>query len=331
MKTYKIKYSIILLSLTLITGCFPKEDLIVPLDIDIVEIPYSMYDTQVWYNLPNMAIISHNSFTAWDLGFESNGPGHHIILNTSKFMHAGNTGSADFNGITTNICDTMVYDDSDGDMNKTAIGEWADFSDPLNPVFPKKVYILDLGADNNGVSFGSKKVTFDTLENNIYSIHFSNLDGSDEHFFEVTTDPDRRFTLFSFTNGGSLVSLQPPDNEWNLCFTQYSTILFDDNNVATPYLVRGVFINTNGTSAARDTINSFNDITTEDISGYTFGSAQDIIGYDWKDYKDDSYNINPDIFYVIRDQAGEYYKLKFTGFYNTSGERGFPSFQCIKL
>jgi hypothetical protein len=330
-KTYKIKYSIILLSLTLITGCFPKEDLIVPLDIDIVEIPYSMYDTQVWYNLPNMAIISHNSFTAWDLGFESNGPGHHIILNTSKFMHAGNTGSADFNGITTNICDTMVYDDSDGDMNKTAIGEWADFSDPLNPVFPKKVYILDLGADNNGVSFGSKKVTFDTLENNIYSIHFSNLDGSDEHFFEVTTDPDRRFTLFSFTNGGSLVSLQPPDNEWNLCFTQYSTILFDDNNVATPYLVRGVFINTNGTSAARDTINSFNDITTEDISGYTFGSAQDIIGYDWKDYKDDSYNINPDIFYVIRDQAGEYYKLKFTGFYNTSGERGFPSFQCIKL
>ena len=72
---------------------------------------------------------------------------------------------------------------------------------------------------------------------------------------------------------------------WDLCFTQYSTILYDDNNVATPYLVRGVYINMNGTTAARDTINSFNDITANDISDYTFSSAQDAIGYDWKDYQ----------------------------------------------
>jgi hypothetical protein len=87
----------------------------------------------------------------------------------------------------------------------------------------------------------------------------------------------------------------------------------------------------NGTSAARDTINSFYDITANDISDYTFSSAQDIIGYDWKDYEDNSYNINPNIFYIIKDQLGAYYKLKFAGFYNNTGERGFPSFQCIKL
>ena len=80
----------------------------------------------------------------------------------------------------------------------------------------------------------------------------------------------------------------------------------------------------NGTTAARDTINSFNDITANDIPDYTFSSAQDIIGYDWKDYKDDSYNINPNIFYIIKDQHGEYYKLKFAGYYNKSGERGYP-------
>ena len=69
-------------------------------------------------------------------------------------MHAGNTGSSDFYGITTNICDTMVYDDSNGDLTRTAIGNWADFSDPLNPVYPKEVYIIDLGTDNNGVHMG---------------------------------------------------------------------------------------------------------------------------------------------------------------------------------
>jgi hypothetical protein len=327
----KIKYSIILLLLLLLTGCFPEDDPVVPLDIDITEIPYSMYDTQTWFNLQNMSITSHNAFNEWDLGFESYGSGHHIILNTSRFMHAGNTGSSDFNGITTNICDTMVYDDSSGDLNNTAIGEWADFSDPLNPVYSKNVYIIDLGTDNNGVLFGYKKITFNSLESNIYSVHFSNLDGSDEHYFEVTTDPDKSFTLFSFSNGGSIASVQPADSDWDLCFTQYSTILFDDNNVATPYLVRGIYINMNGTTAARDTINSFYDITANDIPDYTFSSAQDIIGYDWKDYKDDSYNINPNIFYIIKDLLGEYYKLKFAGYYNTSGERGFPSFQCIKL
>jgi hypothetical protein len=331
MNTAKINYSLILIPLLLLSGCFPEDDPVVPLNIDIVEIPYSMYDTQTWFNLEKLSVISNNAFTDWDLGFESDGTGHHIILNTSRFMHAGNTASTDFNGITSNICDTMVYDDSSGDLNKTAIGSWADFSDPANPVFPKKVYIIDLGSDNNGTPYGFKKVTFDRFENNIYSIRFSNLDGSDPHTFQIGTDPDRSFTFFSFSNGGSIVLAQPIDNEWDLCFTQYSTILFDDNNVATPYLVRGVYLNMVGTTAARDTINSFYDIKASDINNYTFSSSQDEIGYGWKDFKDDSYKINPDIFYIIKDQKGEYYKLKFAGFYNNSGQKGYPSFQCIKL
>jgi len=314
-----------------LTGCFPKDDLVVPLKLDIVEVPYSMYDTQTWFNLHNKAVVTHNAFPDWDLGFESNGSGHHIILNTSRFMHAGNTGSSDYYGITTNICDTMVYDDSGGDLNKTAIGNWADFSDPMNPVFPKKVYIIDMGTDNNGVKMGYKKVAFDSLASSTYSVHFSNLDGSDEHTSAIVTDPARSFTLFSFQNGGSVVSLQPADKDWDICFTQYSTILYDDKNVATPYLVRGVYINMAGTTAARDTLKKFEDITPANIPDYEFSSAQDAIGYKWKDYKNDSYKINPNIFYLIKDQNGEYYKLKFSGFYNESGERGYPSFQCISL
>ncbi|MBK7710983.1 MAG: HmuY family protein [Bacteroidales bacterium] len=331
MKKDVMIYSLIFIDLLLLQGCFPKDKRVVPLDIDITEIPYSMYDTQAWFSLRDMAVVASNSYLDWDLGFESTGTGHHIILNYARYMHAGNTGSSDFYGITRNICDTMIYDSSNGDLNKTAIGQWADFTDPLNPVYPKNVYIIDMGADNNGTPFGLKKITFDSFENNKYSIHFSNLDGTDEHTYEVTADHERSFTLFSFKNGGSTVALQPVDSNWDICFTQYSTILFDDNNIATPYIVRGVYSNMKGTTAAHDTINSFYDITAGDIASYTFSSAQDAVGYEWKDFEDDSYKINPDIFYIIRDQLGGYYKLKFTGYYNTSGERGYPSFQCIKL
>ena len=43
-----------------------------------------------------------------------------------------------------------------------------------------------------------RKLVFERFENNTYFIHFSNLDGSDEHYFQITTDPERSFTLFSF-------------------------------------------------------------------------------------------------------------------------------------
>jgi hypothetical protein len=326
-----MKHIKIIVFLLLLPGCFPEDEPVVPLDIELVEIPYSLYNYQVWFSLQENSVVSYNSLLDWDLGFESNGPGHNIILNTSRFMYAGNTESTDFYGIKSNICDTMVYDDSSGDLNKTAIGKWADFSDTGNPVYPKKLYIIDLGYDNNGISYGLKKITFEQYENNTFTIHFSNLDGSDENYFQLITDPERRFTLFSFQNGGKVANVQPPDTDWDLCFTQYSTILFDDNNVATPYLVRGVYLNLAGTTAACDTINSFQDITASDLNFYTFSSLQDAIGYKWKDYENDSYKINPGIFYIIKDQKGEYYKLKFTGYYNNSGERGYPSFQVSKL
>jgi hypothetical protein len=326
-----MKNVIIIFFLSLLTGCFPEDKLVTPLEIDIVEIPYSMYDSQIWYSLKNKSVTSHNAFPDWDLGFESTGSGHHIILNSSRFMYAGNTGSADFYGITSNTCDTMIFDDSGGDMNKTAIGNWANFTDPLNPAFPKKVYIIDLGSDNNGISYGLKKVVFENFENNTYTFRFSNPDGSDEHTFQILTDPERSFTLFSFRNGGIIAPVQPINSDWDLCFTQYSTILYDDNNVATPYLVRGVYLNTAGTTAAVDSTSSFYDINAADLINFSFSPSQDVIGYSWKDYKNESYKINPDIFYIIKDQTDKYYKLKFTGYYNNSGARGYPSFQVIGL
>lgn len=321
----------LLIFLSLLTGCFPEDKIVTPLEIKLVEIPYSMYEYQTWYSLHNQTVVSHNSFLDWDLGFESNGTGHHIILNSSRFMYAGNTGSSDFEGIKTNICDTMIYDDSSGDLNKTAIGKWADFTNPSNPLYPKNVYIINLGSDNNGEPYGLKKISFERFENGIYSIRFSNLDGTEEHYSQVRTDPERTYTLFSFRNEGTISPVQPPNNEWDICFTQYSTILFDDNNIATPYLVRGVFLNQAGTSAVADTINSYSEIKYSDIGRYTLSKAQDAIGYEWKDYKEDSYKINPDIFYIIKDQQGKYYKLKFTGYYNKSGARGYPSFQLTDL
>mgnify|MGYP001210809757 CR=1 FL=1 len=326
----------ILLSVSLVS-CFKENDYVIkPIPIPQTKIPYSIYEYETYFSLSDAKIVAHNNYADWDLGFESTESGYHIILNSSRFMYAGNTGSTDFNGITTNIADTMIFDRSSGNLDSTAIGNWGDFSDMQNPTFYQKVYIINRGVDENGTSFGFKKIIFEKLENNTYYIHFANLDNTDEHFFQIPKNPSLNFVQFSFENGGNLNTQQPNKELWDFNLTKYSTILFDNNNIPTPYMVRGALINS-GISVAKDTITPFESISFENISSYTFSNKQDAIGYDWKIYKNDNYIVKLNYSYIIKDRSNNYYKLRFTDFYNSIdtdpnfGEKGYLSFQFEKL
>jgi len=326
----------IILSITL-TSCIDEDDYVIkPIALPEIKIPYSMYEYQIYFNLADTQIIEHNYYANWDLGFESTSAGFHIILNSSKFMYAGNAGITDFSSITSNVADTMMFDRSSGNLDSTAIGNWADFTDAMNPVFNKNVYIINRGVDENGSSFGFKKIVFEKLENSTYYIHYSNLDNTDEHYFQITKNASLNFVQFSFEEGGNLNTQQPDKGTWDFNLTKYSTILYDNNNVPTPYIVRGALIN-NGVSVAKDSITPFESITYSNISGYTFSSKQDAIGYNWKVYKNDNYTVKDNFNYIIKNRDGNYFKFRFTGFYNTIsgdsnyGVKGYPTFQFSKL
>jgi len=323
------------------SSCFKEDDYVfepIPIVITSIELkcPYSMYEDQTYINLFDTTIVGHNNYADWDLGFESSPSGHHIILNSSKFMYAGNTEQTDFASITSNITSTMIFDRSSGNLDSTAIGNWCDFSDPINPIFPKKVYIINLGVDENGNSFGYKKVVFEKLENDIYYVHFANLDNTDEHYYQISKNSNKNFVQFSFNNGGNMNCQQPDKGIWDLNFTKYSTILFDDNGTPTPYLVRGVFINKDA-SVAKDSVNDFRSIDISRVNTYTYSNKQDAIGYNWKEYKNDLYIVKPNYVYIIKDRNNNYFKIRFTGFYNSItnhphyGEKGYPSFEYARL
>ncbi|NVO10890.1 MAG: HmuY family protein [Bacteroidales bacterium] len=336
-----IRIFIIIFSAFALTSCFDENSFVIkpiptPATNIEVKIPFSMYEYQTFYNLMDSVVVSHNNYADWDLGFEASSSGYHIILNASKFMYAGNTGITDFNSVISNTAATMIFDNSNGNLDSTAIGNWADFTNPSNPVFFNKVYIINRGVNEDGISFGYKKIIFEKLENNTYYIHFANIDNTDEHYFQIPKNTSVNFVQFSFDNGGNLNTQQPDKDLWDLCFTKYSSILLDDNKVPTPYIVRGVLIN-NGLSVAKDTITSFASINFNNINSYTFSTKKDAIGYDWKIYKNDIYSIVDHYSYIIKDRNNVYYKLRFTGFYNSIkgdphyGIKGYPSFEFIKL
>ena len=315
-----------------LTGCFEKEELIARTEINEIRIPYSLYEFQTYYRLEDETIVSHNGFEEWDLGFESSADGFAIILNSSRYMHAGNSGSTDFEAVNSNSADTMIFDDSSGDLQKTALADWVDASDPLNPLFHGTVFIIDRGVNESGESLGTVKVVIEKLELDTYYIRFANLDGSNDHSCQIEKDHTVNFTLFSFDDGGRTATVQPPSSDWDLCFTKYSTIIEDNYGVPTPYIVRGVFINSPaGVMAAVDTVNIYYDIDMSIAGEYTLSSRQDIIGYEWKEYRDESYTLIDKICYVIRDSKGGYYKIRFTDYFNEAGQRGYPAFEQIKL
>jgi hypothetical protein len=59
----------------------------------------------------------------------------------------------------------------------------------------------------------------------------------------------------------------------------------------------------------------------------------DFIGYDWKyyDFETGSYTVDFSRSYIIRTRAGFYFKLRFAGFYNASGEKGYPVIEFQRL
>jgi hypothetical protein len=81
----------------------------------------------------------------------------------------------------------------------------------------------------------------------------------------------------------------------------------------------------------------FQSINRDAVQSLEFTTIQDEIGYDWKDVTGDvtsgniSYVIIEGLNYIIRDQEGFYYKLRFISFYNNEGEKGYPTFEYQKL
>jgi hypothetical protein len=314
------------------TSCFKEDEQIIPIEIQQESIPYSMYEYQTYYNISNKSIVSYNHFSDWDLGFESSAEGYHIILNTARYMYAGNTFDTDFISIKSSQNTKMYFDHSSGNLDSTVFIDWVDLTIQSSPVFNQYVYVVDRGKDESGEAFGLKKIVFEKMENDTFYIHFANLDNSEEYYFQVPKDPTVNFTLFSFDDGGKFIASEPDKAIWDICFTKYSTVIPDDFGTPTDYLVRGVFLNPyKNIEVALDTVNYFYEILAENMNEYSYSTARDAIGYDWKVFSDDVYQIRDYNSYILKNVNGFNYKLRFTNFYNESGEKGYPSFEITEL
>ncbi|MEI6748691.1 MAG: HmuY family protein [Bacteroidales bacterium] len=320
-----------------LTSCFKEDEKAQPhqsgnVTTDTIALTNN-YKYQVYFDLSSDTKVATNLRTDWDLAFECSSTGTHILLNSSCFMKAADCGLIPFAQAIDTAGLKWNFDRSDGNPDSTVLLNWLSINGN-DTLFPGHVYAIDRGMDENGNIRGLQQVVFDGLKQGHYTFRWARINGSSITSAIVEKDSTSNYMHYSFKNGGGLAAPEPPKQQWDLLFTQYSTILFTDAGDPQPYLLTGVLINRSGLEVAVDSAIAFSSINYETAQSMTYSNALDIIGYDWKKVDSENgytYTVRYNVNYVIKDAEGYYYKLRFTGFYNELGEKGFPVFEYQQL
>jgi hypothetical protein len=318
----KIKHLILIVISVILFSC-EKEELPVPAHEsgDVITNSVKMesdYRYQLYFDLETNTMVKQNLKTDWDLGFETTEIGSKVILNGAKYMKAASTTTTNFGS----IYDTTGYifniDMPSGSIDSTAIGNWT----------VNSVYIIDRGFNEVGTHLGFSKIEFLAITTTEFNIHFSNLDGTNDVSMNVQKNENYNFTFISLS--GSTKSIEPPKEDWDISFTQYTHYYYNDQ---TTYLVTGCLVNRNKVEIAPVFNKNFSEISLNDINNYTFSKNINIIGFDWKEYgfSTGSYTIFSEKNYIIKSTEGKYYKLHFIDFYDSLGEKGTPTFEFQEL
>lgn len=318
----KLPLSLVLIPAILLTSCLKDEIPVSQPDPGNVLVnAFEMgtdYHMVAYYDFETNTFVKEHLKTDWDLGFETGENGWHIVLNSANAMAAGVAPSPVFTSISDTVGIVWKNDVSSGNLDSTAIGDWQNFGG---------VYCINRGYSYNGTHLGFRKFEVQSVDPNFYTIHYAELDGSNETTIQVPkNDTAFNFTFFSFETN-TTASIEPEKENWDIVFRQY-THIFDGH---TPYLVTGVLSNLYNVEVAEVFNKAFEDVEFDAIAEAQFSTNIDVIGYDWKSFTGTDYITNPEQVYIIKTTEGLYYKLRFTDFYNDQGEKGTPKFETQAL
>lgn len=323
--------------LLILSSCFKEDDPLPAPTIQTTTIEMNeYYQYQVYFDLNRNLEVSSNDKSMWDIGFESKDSSWHIVLNTSAFMYAANTGEKDFESVTDTTGLIWKYDKSDGNPDSTAIGDWIDISND-DTTYTNLVYVLNRGYDHLGNLRGLKKAVFTHVDMDTYSFKYADLNGENYNEFVIRKADSVNYVQFSFDEGGNQIYFEPITVSWDLLFTQYTTLLYTNEGEPYPYLVTGVLTNYDLVEIAIDSTMEFENIDYNFAASLELSKNKDALGYDWKELQGDVnsgsvyYEIVEGRNYIIKNRFGLYAKLRFISFYNNEGKKGYPSFQYLFL
>jgi|SRR5690554_784803 len=278
------------------------------------------YSKQVWFDLGTNAIVKINLRTDWDLAFDCSINHNLLYLNSALGASVAFTNETDFDKVTSDAGLTYTYEHHSGRKDSMAIGEVSNL---------RNVLILNRGYTPSNDEIGKLKIQITSAENGEYHITYAKLDGSNQQTAVISKSPQYNKVAYSFTTN-EVLQIEPPKTDYDLCFTQYTFIYTVPPQA---YSVNGALINSYNTEVAKEFQKDFSKITKDDAQNLFYSNIADVIGHHWKDFnlQNDVYQIYTNQNYLIKDAAGNLFKLHFLDFYDENGVKGAPSFEYVRL
>lgn len=325
---------IILLQLLLIS-CFEEDKAVTPFDrgsaISGTTDPSNVYKETIYYNLQDNEIVAHHDYSIWDIAFDCSDTTHHIILNSAKFVIAGDMGEQDFESFSLKSDDNLWHDVPSGNLDSTAIGTW--WKEENGEILSlNHTYLLNLGSNSKGALFGYAKFIIDSLKDNKLYFRYARIKKNAEIQYAVLSkNSNQNFVYYSFIED-KIIDEIPSKDSWDIKFTPYTEFLTLDGEIY-PYPVKGCILNSYNTFAidVPDSSIEYSEHDPLDLLELELSNEINVIGYDWKQVDTHSstavYTVNHKRSYVIQTQIGFKYKFHFIDYYDTDGNRGAPSFE----
>jgi hypothetical protein len=279
--------------------------------------------------------------TTWDLGFYS-GSDFKVILNNTVGATAIELAKTDLAQVTAADTTTLVT------AGSLALGLGAGSFTAIDPVdgnattylagtviktvsatdADNKVYIVNRGAAGVAEVRGWQKIRV-IRSGSGYTLQYAKINEATFKTITVAKDPAYNFKFVSFVTGA--VEVEPAKADWDIQWT-FATY---KANTTTPYTFSDfVLINFVGGVTAAEVIysgtaanntTSYADFKEANLSNIAFLGTREVIAGNWRVTSGTPVGVKTDRFYLVKDGAGNVYKLKFVSFHaSDSGVRGNP-------
>lgn len=273
---------------------------------------------------------------SWDLGFY-NGDDFRVTINGTNGASALAINKTDLNAVSDKdfVVDSLavgqgqgklaLVDDATGDLTKTVIAA-VSATDADN-----KVYILN----RKGGSGAALPVT-DLYKIRIlrkgtgYTLQYAKVNETTFKTLDINKNAAYNFDFVSLEKGAT-VNFEPTKERWDLRWGYSMYFTAAGPGVTLPYGFSDlVFINTLANVEAAEVLTAtatYDAFAESNLAGVTFSKSADAIGSKWR-ATTGTIGVKTDRFYLIKDPAGNIYKLRFISFHaNDGGERGKPKLE----
>lgn len=316
----------------LLISCFDEDQRVPPYPGKIYKIDKNIETFQTYFDLETDTVIKSDSSNLWQLGFECGSDGWHIITNSGDnwfLFNTKQTALTSAGSFPTGVSGN--YDVQSAYPDLTAAGNW--LTTPADGSTSKKeVYLL---GKQTGLAYNEvKKIIFISVDDSTFKFFYREENTGYSDTITISKADTVNFVYYSFAKRVQL-NLEPDKSSYDLVFCPYYDLatLFQQT---TPYLVRGVLLNTWETAAIIDSVDNYDNISFETLADYALKPQRDAIGYQWKEVIVDPgsgrsvYTVKLNYTYLIHTSEGNYYKLRFID-YMRGSEPGYPKFEYKKL